>query len=86
MVITSFAVVGTNVVITWTAPDLNGGTIQGYTLKIRQSDESTYTIDSTNCPTTTTTTSCTIPMNVFSSSPYLLEAGDLIVTIIAAEN
>lgn len=86
MSIDSFAVVGTNVVISWSAPDLRGGTIQGYTLKIRQSDDTTYTVDSVNCPTTTTTTSCTIPMTVFTSSPYLLEAGDLIVSVIAAEN
>lgn len=81
---------GTNVLIDWNAPSDNGSTISSYTITIRQSDGTTYTEDSTNCngsdSSVISSTSCTVPLSVLTSSPYLLGVGDSIFVKVVATN
>jgi hypothetical protein len=61
----STAMSGTNVIISWTLPLENGSSVSSYTVTIRQSDGSTYSIESTYCngssSSVVTARSCTIP-------------------------
>lgn len=74
------------VVITWTAPDDGGSPITGYTVKIKQKDE-TFSSDLVNCDMTSSTlTTCTVPVSVLRTSPYSLEWGDSVFANVIATN
>jgi hypothetical protein len=76
-----------DVVISWAAPDNGGSTIIGYTVSIRQSDTSTYTVDSANCEMTSSTlTTCTVPVTSLKASPYSLEWGASVFAKVVAIN
>jgi hypothetical protein len=50
-----------NVIINWIAPDNGGSAITGYTITVRQSDQTTFSAGLTNCDMTIlTATTCTI--------------------------
>jgi hypothetical protein len=40
---------GSNVIIAWTAPASNGLSITAYDIQIRESDDTTFSADSTHC-------------------------------------
>ena len=70
---------GTDVTITWTAPDDNEDALTGYSVKIRQSD-GVYLEDTANCDgdAELNTRVCTVSMAVLRASPYSLAYGDLV--------
>lgn len=75
---------------TWAAPDANGASITRYTILIRQSDDSTFTEDTTNCDGSDSTIMsnlyCDVPFTALIASPYSLAQDDLIVAKIMATN
>jgi len=78
--------VNTNVSVTisWVAPSNGGSAITTYSVKIRQSDGSTYTKESANC--NVSTTSCTVPISVLQASPYNLVWGSKVFATVSATN
>jgi hypothetical protein len=62
--------------IEWATPDGRGAPILAYNVEILSSDDQFYSQES--CGTSSTSTSCVLPMEVLSQAPYLLEEGDLI--------
>lgn len=81
---------GTNVVITWSAPFYNGGTITSYTVTIMDSRGSTWTEDLVNCDgsdsSIVSATQCTIPQSVLTYPPYFLSSGDFVFARVVATN
>lgn len=58
-----------SVVVNWVSPDNGGSAITGYTISIRQSDSSTFSVDSTNCDMSSSVlTTCTIPVATLRAS------------------
>lgn len=55
---------GTNVIVRWTEPDINGSPIESYTIHVRQSDYN-YSVNTDYCdgtlPSVIVAMSCTIP-------------------------
>jgi hypothetical protein len=76
-----------DVVLTWTPPDDGGSTITGYTVSIRHSDLSTFSVDATNCDMSSSIlTTCTVPVTSLRSSPYSLEWGSSVFAKVIAVN
>jgi len=74
-------------VISWTAPDNGGSPITGYTVKIRQSDATTFTVHSASCDmSSSTATTCTVPVSALRAAPYSLEWGTNVHATVAAIN
>jgi len=74
-------------VISWTAPNNGGSPITGYTVKIRQSDVTTFAVLTTSCDmSASTATTCTIPVTALRSIPYSLEWGTNVHATVAATN
>jgi hypothetical protein len=74
---------GTNVVITWAAPAVDGGSpITGYTVLIRQSDGVFKTYAGCSGPSV----SCTFPISVLLAAPYNLGAGYIGIAKVLATN
>lgn len=72
--------------MSWTAPDDGGSPLTGYTLSLRQNDL-VYSTVSTYCDMTTSTlTTCTIPVYVFRSTPFDLPWGSSIYAKVIATN
>jgi hypothetical protein len=79
-----------NVVIDWTAP-YNGGTpITSYTIEIRTSDVTVFTVDSTDCDGNDSTilaaASCTITVATLKADPYFTAWGSSIYARVIATN
>jgi hypothetical protein len=73
--------------VIWTKPDNSGSPITGYTVTIRQSDDSTFSTDLTNCDmTSSTATTCTIPVATLRTTPYSLEWGSSVYVKVIATN
>jgi hypothetical protein len=76
-----------SVVVNWVSPDNGGSAITGYTISIRQSDSSTFSVDSTNCDMSSSVlTTCTIPVATLRASPYSLEWGTSVYAKVIAIN
>jgi len=75
------------VIITWSAPDNGGSPITGYTVTIGQSDLTTYSTELTHCDSSSsTTTTCTIPVTVLRASPFSLSWGSSVYAKVLASN
>ena len=75
-----------NVVISWTAPDNGGSPITGYTVMIRQSDANTFAV-STFCDISTSTeTTCTVPVIALKAPPFSLDWGTDVHATVKAIN
>ena len=73
--------------ISWTAPDNGGSPITGYTVKIRQSDATTFSVHYASCDmSASTATSCTVPVSALRASPFSLEWGTNVHTTVIAIN
>ena len=73
--------------MSWTAPDSGGSPITGYTVSIRESDGSSFTVDSTNCDMQSSPlTSCVIPVSALRAAPYSLDWGTSVVAKVVAIN
>jgi len=74
-------------VISWSAPDNGGSPITDYTVKIRQSDATTFSIDIVNCDmSASTATTCTIPVTALRAAPFSLDWGTNVHATVAAIN
>lgn len=74
-------------IVTWSAPDNGGSPITGYTVTVRQSDSATYSTELTNCDaSSSTTTTCTIPVTVLRASPFSLSWGSSVYAKVLATN
>jgi hypothetical protein len=74
-------------VISWTAPDNGGSPITGYTVKIRQSDATTFSVHYASCDmSASTSTSCTVPVSALRASPFSLEWGTNVHATVIAIN
>jgi hypothetical protein len=84
------SVSGSNIVISWNLPTENGSSVTSYLVTIRQSDDSTFTEDSTNCDgsngTILTNRQCTVPITTLITSPYSLNTCDGVYVKISATN
>jgi hypothetical protein len=78
---------GVNVDIAWTAPFDGGSALTTYTITIRQSDGSTFTVDSTNCDgSDVSATTCSVPIATLMAAPYSLNWGDSVYAKVKATN
>ena len=75
-----------DVVISWTAPDNGGSPITGYSVKIRQSDAMTYTVNTFCDMSTSTATSCTVPVIALKAAPFSLDWGTNVHATVKAIN
>lgn len=85
------AISGTNVVLTWAAPDENGATILSYIVEIQGSDAAWY-LETTYCdgsnPDTVAAASCTLPQTILTDATgsFVLTRADLVAARISATN
>lgn len=74
---------GSNIVITWNAPDDGGTAILAYQIAILLSDGVSYSLEGANCdgsnPVIFTARSCTIPAATLNSAPFNLLWGSSVV-------
>jgi hypothetical protein len=76
-----------DITVTWIEPDGYGYPLSGYIVSIRESDETTYTVDLTNCDMSSSTlTTCTIPITALLAAPYNLEWGSSVFAKVIAKN
>lgn len=75
---------GSSVVASWSVSDTGGLPVTGFTLQFETSQAGTFATYSSSCGGSALATSCTIPMSTFTSSPYSLTQGTLIVGVIQA--
>lgn len=76
-----------NVIILWTAPDNGGSPIIGYSITIKQSDSVYHSAELINCDMTSSTdTTCTIPVTSLRDSPFSLSWGTSIYAKVVATN
>ena len=80
----------TNILISWSAPFNQGSPITSYKIQIRQNDNSSYSLDLTNCDGSQqgflTTTQCSVPVSVLRSAPFSLPWGSPVYATIIASN
>ena len=78
------------VVVTWATPVTNGSPITAYKVYIRQQDQLTYTLESTECDGTDATvissTTCEILLTTLIVAPFSLELNESIYAKIVASN
>lgn len=73
--------------MSWVAPDDGGSPITGYTVSVRESDGSSFSVDSENCDMqTSTATTCVIPVSVLRAAPYNLDWGTSVFAKVVAIN
>jgi hypothetical protein len=81
--------VGSDALISWTAPNDNGSPITAYNIFFKTNSNS-YEKELTYCdgsdPVIVAATSCTVPLSVFKESPFNLYEGDHIYTKVSAIN
>jgi hypothetical protein len=74
------------VIVTWVEPDNGGSPITGYRLSFKQADNA-YSAETDNCDmTSSTTTTCTIPVTEFRNTPFSLNWGDSVYAKVIAIN
>jgi len=80
---------GSNILVSWQEPDINGSPIESYTISLRQWNYQ-YSVNTEWCdgsqPATIYTRTCTIPQSVFGQAPYLLSSGAGIYAKVIATN
>ena len=79
-----------NVIVSWSATSSDrGSAVTEYLIKFKASNN-TYIEDDLNCngksPSIISARSCTVPLSVFTASPYSLSSGNLIVVQVQAKN
>lgn len=79
---------GSSVRVTWTPPDNGGSPITAYRIEVRQVDDTTYSVDSTDCNGSDSVTKaagyCDIPIATLRASPFSHDWGaDIYAKIIA---
>jgi hypothetical protein len=81
---------GNNVVIDWNAPNDNGSPIRGYIIYIRQSDNSTFSVSTTDCNgallSIRTETKCSVPISTLRGTQYELTWGSIVYAKVLAYN
>jgi hypothetical protein len=82
--------VGSNVVISWSAPDDGGTAILAYGIEIQLSDGLSYSSDLANCDGSQaaifSSRSCTVPAAVLNSPPFNLLWGSSVVAKVQTTN
>jgi len=74
------------VVVAWVEPDNGGSSVTGYKVSFKQNDLA-YSQQASNCDmTSSTAVTCTIPVSVFTASPYSLAWGSSIYVKVVATN
>jgi hypothetical protein len=77
------------VLISWSYPIDNGSPVTGYIIYLRQSDNSTYTVNS-NCDGSTSeiklARSCSVPIEVLRATPFNLNWGANVFAKVVAFN
>jgi hypothetical protein len=78
------------VLVSWSLPDTRGSPITGYTIKIRESDDLTFTHSIADCNGSTSTIissrSCLIPISTLRSAPFNLPWGSSVFAKVSATN
>jgi hypothetical protein len=78
------------VLISWIPGSSGGSAITGYRVLIRQSDETTYSLDLTNCDgasaSVISSTSCLVPILALRSAPFSLAWGSSVYVQVVAYN
>jgi hypothetical protein len=84
------AIDGDNVVITWALTDYRGSPITSYTIKIRESDELTFTETLPTCDgtqaTIVDTRTCSVPIATLRTAPYNIAWGSSVYATVSATN
>ena len=75
------------VTVSWSEPDDGGSPITGYTVEVRRSDDVNFSVDLNSCDmSSSSATSCVIPVATLRASPYNLEWGEAVYARVAALN
>ena len=73
--------------MSWSEPDDGGSPITGYTVEVRRSDDVNFSVDLNSCDmSSSSATSCVIPVATLRASPYNLEWGEAVYARVAALN
>jgi hypothetical protein len=69
-------------VINWDEPHDGYSEITSYTIELRQSDESTFTVSDSTCdgsdPTILAARECSVPIQSLFNAPFLLDWGSIV--------
>jgi len=88
-IVTSIDPTTGDIIFTWAYPDDRGDPITSYTIEFQEIN-GTYSQDTTYCngsdPSIVSSRTCKVPMSVFTSSPYSLSYGTLVVARGSATN
>ena len=82
----------TNILIGWGAPSAQGSPIISYEIQIRHNDNSSYSLDLTNCDgsqnifLTAAPKQCSVPVSVLRGAPFMLPWGSPVYATIIAHN
>ena len=79
-----------DVIVSWVAPDDGGSPITSYTIYIREDDQSTYSLQLSNCDGSDQVirdaAQCTIPVSVLKVAPFDLPWGEHVFAKVLATN
>lgn len=82
--------IGSNLVVSWTAPISGGSPITAYRIKIRHSDGVTFSEELTSCDGTNsaivTSVQCSIPSSILNAAPFNIGWGDSVWAKLSAIN
>jgi len=80
----------TSVLISWSAPFNEGSPITSFKIQIRQNDNSSYSLDLTDCDGSQlallTATQCSVPVSVLRGAPFSLPWGSPVYATVIATN